>query len=414
MAARERVEITKQVVDAAGPAEADVWVWDGYLRGFGLRVRPNGRKFYYIQYRDQDGRTRRMSLGEHGSPWTAPKARERANRMLLAAKDGADPARERDERRSAPTVAEVCQRYLDEYAAARKKPRSIAEDRRIIDTKIVPNLGTRKLRSLTRRDVVELQTSLGASRVQTNRALALLSRICSLAERWELRPQGSNPCRGVPRAREGRRRRLLSADELARLGKALASKQKTFPEAVRLFRLLILTGCRLREIMTADWSDVDLAARVLHLRDSKTGARDVALNAPALAVLAAVPKTWRGGALIRGGRKGRAATALFNPYKAWERVCEAAGLEDLRLHDLRHAFASSGAAAGDGLPVIASLLGQAQLSTTERYSHLPTDPVRAASERIGERLWSALNAPVRKRKAAAAGSNVTPMRRRKG
>lgn len=403
------VKLTKKAVEAVEPVPGrEVFAWDSQVKGFGLRVYPTGRRVYLVQYRDRDGRTRRVVIGQHGSPWTADEAREDAKVKLLAAAKGQDPAHERDARRRAPTVAEAAARYLAEHAEIKKKPRSLAEDKRIIETKIVPHLGTLKLRSLTRRDVLDWQTKLGNGKVQTNRALAVLSKLCRLAETWELRPAGSNPCHGVPRARESKRARLLSAADLARLGNALTAHEKRYPSAVLLFRLLILTGCRLREVMTADWSAVDLPGKVLHLADSKTGPRDVSLNAPAAALLAAVPAADRKGPLIRG--EGRAA--LVNPYKAWAAVCTAAKLADLRIHDLRHAFASSGAAAGDGLPIIAALLGQAQLSTTERYSHTPADPVRAAGERIGERLWSALHAPVENEEKTEAASRVVAIRRR--
>ena len=402
------IKLTKRVVEAFEPdPDRDYFAWDSQVKGFGVRIRQSGRRTYVVQYRDQDGRTRRLVIGQHGSPWTADEAREDAKTKLLAAAKGQDPAHERDMRRNAPTVAEAARRHQADHAEVKKKPRSIAEDKRIIETKIIPHLGTLKLRSLTRRDVLDWQTKLGNGKVQTNRALAVLSKLCRLAETWELRPAGSNPCHGVPRAREAKRARLLSAADLARLGNALTTHEKTYPAAVLLFRLLILTGCRLREVMTANWSAIDLHSKVLHLADSKTGPRDVSLNAPAVALLAAVPEADRKGPLIPG--EGRAP--LVNPYKPWAAVCKAAKLEDLRIHDLRHAFASSGAAAGDGLPIIAALLGQAQLSTTERYSHTPADPVRAAGERIGERLWAALNAPVKEdEEKAEAESNVVPMR----
>jgi len=417
MAKEGPIKLTKTVVEALEPLPGkDVWQWDGFLQGFGVRVRPSGRRSYVIQYRDEDGRTRRVSLGAHGSPWTADLARKKAQQMLLAARTGGNPAAELDERRRNPTVAMVCQRYLDEYACVRKKPRSVAEDRRIIDRKIIPNIGALKIASLTRRDVLELQSRLGAIKVQTNRALAVLSKVCSQAEKWELRPSSSNPCRGVERAPEKKRNRQLTADEPACLGYGLSEHEKESPEAVRLFRLLIFTGCRLREIMEADWKDFNLATGVFHLPDSKSGARDVVLNEAAVAELTKVPEDKRKGPVIRGGRRGRRSSAMFNPYKAWSNVCKEGKLEDLRIHDLRHVFASTGVAAGDGLPIIASLLGQAQLSTTERYSHVPTDPVKQASERIGKQLAADLakvpeHEKKRREKEQAAASNVVSIRR---
>jgi integrase len=212
----------------------------------------------------------------------------------------------------------------------------------------------------------------------------------NLAERWGLRPDGSNPCRHVERYREAKRERFLSEAELGRLGAALAAGEQSGaeePAVVAALRLLVFTGCRMGEVLNLRWADVDLERRCLNLADSKTGARTVTLNAPALEVLAGLERRseW-----VIPGRDPR--QPLVNLAKPWGRIRDAAKLEGVRVHDLRHSFASVAAGSGHSLLIIGGLLGHRQPTTTKRYAHLSDDPLRAASEAVGERIAAALAA----------------------
>ncbi len=226
---------------------------------------------------------------------------------------------------------------------------------------------------------------------QANRSLAVLSKMMNLAEQWGLRPDGTNPTRHVRKYRETKRERYLSTEELSRLGGTLTEAQAAeteSPFALAAIALLVLTGARLTEILTLRWAEVDLDRQVLRLPDSKTGAKTIYLNDAATSLLRRMPRLSGNPYVIAGGKKG---AHLVNLQKAWRRIRAGADLNDVRIHDLRHSFASVAAGAGLSLPVIGKLLGHTQPVTTARYAHLAADPVRAASNLIGDEIVSAMN-----------------------
>ncbi len=385
-------KITKRTVDAARPAHRDYTIWDKSLPRFGLRVRTSGTKTYVVQYRTS-ARSRYVTLGRHG-PLTPDQARMQALQVLSDVEQGRDPALVRDASRAAPTIADLCSRYLQDHAQARKKPSSLRDDRRMIDQVILPSLGRRKLEDINALDLTRLHNSLRSTPYQANRVLALLSKMFNLAERWKLRPDGSNPARHVDRFKEEKRERYLSQEELTRLGDVLAEFQRSGAASAYVaaaIRLLIFTGCRRGEILSIQWQDLDFERRLLRIPDSKTGFKTIPLNAPVLAVLAQVERTessW----VLPGSKPGG---HLVNLSKPWIDIRARAGLTEVRLHDLRHTFASVGAAAGFSLPTIGKLLGHTQPATTHRYAHLADDPLRHASEAIAARIESAMDgAPV--------------------
>lgn len=383
-------KITKRLVEGITPAKSDVFAWDDELRGFGLRLKPSGLRSYIVQYRNAHGRSKRLTIGEHGR-LTAEEARKQARLILAEVETGADPAERREAARHAPTVEDLCARYLVEHADTRKKSRSAAEDRRMINLLILPVLRSRKVADVTRADIGRLHHSLRKTYYQANRVLALISKMMNLAEKWGYRPDGSNPCRHVEKYKEAKRERFLSAEELTRLGEVLAEAECTateFPSVITAIRLLVLTGCRLSEVLTLQWEFVDFANACLRLPDSKTGAKTVHLNAPALAVLARLERIEGSPWVIDGAKSG---THLVNLQKPWRRIRAKAGIPDVRLHDLRHSFASVAVGLGEGLPMIGKLLGHTQTQTTARYAHLAADPVKAATERVGAALVGMLS-----------------------
>ena len=235
-------------------------------------------------------------------------------------------------------------------------------------------------------DIGKLHFKHRATPYQANRLLALLSKMFN----WSGRRGDKNPCVGVERFPEHKRRRYLSSAELARLGAALTRAEQerlTSPYVIAAIRLLVFTGARLNEILTLRWEHVDLERGSLNLSDSKTGAKTIYLNGAAQRLLSALPRVEANPFVVPGERKGK---HLVNLEKPWRRIRELAQLPDVRLHDLRHSFASIGAGAGLGLPIIGALLGHAQASTTHRYAHLAADPLRQAADLIGERLSAAM------------------------
>ncbi|QCO06007.1 site-specific integrase [Azospirillum argentinense] len=383
-------KITKRSVDAAVPGEQEFFLWDEELKGFGLRIYPSGRKMYLAQFR-AGGRLRRVNIGPHGV--LAPDvARTEAMKHLSDVRRGSDPASERDRRKASPTMKEFGKRFLEDYVASHCKPTTRAEYNRSIELFINPKLGSHRIIDVSRAEVVELHQSLKATPYQANRTLGVLSVMFTVAHTWGVRTDGVNPCWKVKRYKEAKRERYLTPDELARLGKVLRESTSE-PEAVNCIHLLLLTGCRLSEIQTLKWDHVDLNAGVLRLPDSKTGAKLVTIGKAAVEVLKDIPKVTDNPYVITGRIEGQHLTDMQRP---WRRLRKRAKLEDVRIHDLRHSFASDALQLGEDLPMIGRLLGHTQVQTTARYAHLKTDPIKAAADKVADAIATALARPLRK------------------
>ncbi|MBT8005330.1 MAG: tyrosine-type recombinase/integrase [Rhodospirillales bacterium] len=383
-------KLTVRTIKSAKPGDRDIYIWDEKLSGFGLRVKPSGVKSFLIQYRNAHNVSKRLTVGRFGviSP---EQARTKAERLLADVSDGVDPSKDKQEARKAPTIGELAIRYMAEYATPRKKPSGAEQDQRNIRCHILPALRkNRKAADITRQDVMKMMNGLKDTPGAANRARAVLSKMMELAEVWDVRPANSNPCRHVKKYPETKRERFLNADEFCRLGETLAEAERQNvepPHAIAAFRLLIFTGCRRGEILSLRWSDVDWDHQCLRLTDSKTGPKVVHLNAPALELLQNIERKEGSPWVIPGRKLGEHLVDVKGP---WRRIREKAGLEGLRIHDLRHSFASIGAVGGVPLQMVGTLLGHTQASTTERYSHLAPDPLKAANEMIGERIAAAM------------------------
>lgn len=382
-------KLTKRFVDQIEPGETEATYWDEELHGFGLRVWPSGRKVYIATTRIK-GRLRKVTLGQHG-PITPEKARIKAHQIISEAKAGNDPVRKLDQARSSPTMKELGERFLKEHVAVRCKASTQGEYRRSVELFINPKLGTRKACDIERKDIAEFHHNLRDIPYQANRTLGVLSKMFNLAEVWGLRPDHSNPCLHVKKYPEQKRERFLSPEEYVALGKTLDAIDTDSSEsksAITAIRLLMLTGCRLGEIITLKWDYVDLKARELRLPDSKTGAKVVHFGETAVDVLKSIERVEGNPWVVTGRKDGARLTDLQHP---WRRIRTRAGLPELRIHDLRHSYASGALALGEGLPMIGKLLGHTQVQTTARYAHLASDPIKAAagkvSDTIGKAIW---------------------------
>jgi integrase len=384
-----RRKITKKVVDGILPTDHDTTCWDTSLAGFGVRCRPSGQKYYFLKTRFV-GRQRWITLGKHGAPWTPESARKEAKRLIGEGAIGRDPAAARDSMKAAPTVAELGERFLSEYVPTHCKNSTAYEYRRAVELFINPALGKHKLPELIRADVSQFHHALREKPYQANRALGVLSKMMNMAEVWGVRPDGTNPCRHVKRYKEKKKERYLNAEELERLGKVLQDVEEdgsVFPPAVAAIRLLIFTGARLSEILDLRWEDIDVPRRVLNLPDSKSGAKPVYLNDAAIELLHKIPRHEGNPHVIVGAKPG---ARLVNLQKPWHKIRTKAGLTDVRIHDLRHSFASMAVSSGMSLPMIGALLGHSQPATTARYAHLADDPLRAAAGAIGASIAGAM------------------------
>ncbi len=269
---------------------------------------------------------------------------------------------------------------------------------------ILPALGAKEVTSVGREEVAALHYGMRETPRAANRALMVLSKMFKLAEAWGLAPPGGNPCRHVLRYKEGRRERFLTEDECRRLGLALRELEAGGPlqaRAAAALRLIMLTGCRAGEVLTLRWSDVDRKAGELRLRDAKTGARMVPLPPPALEVLAGIKRVRRSPWVFPARKPDRHLSTLT---KYWHRVREQAEVEDVRIHDLRHSFASRALAVGLALPMIGRLLGHTDIGSTARYAHLSRDAEKIAVARVGGSIEADI---VRAESAARGGGQVS-------
>jgi len=384
-----KIKITKRSVEALKVTPKDYIAFDTDLPGFGVRVMPSGKRFFLLQYR-RHGRTRRVMIGQYGVV-TAELARREAT-IKLGGVRGAngDPAALRDAERQSTTMKELGERFLTQYVPTRCKPSTEAEYRRSVELFLDPFFAKQHVRSVTTADVAEMHGSLSHIPYQANRPLGVLSKMMNLAETWGIRDKHTNPCEDVERFPELKRERFLSPNELQRLGQALTAAEVHQTEtkyAVAAFRILLLTGCRLSEIQRLEWRHVDLQQKELRLPDSKTGAKTVHLGDTVVALLETLPRVAGNPYVIVGKNKKTHLTDLQHP---WRRIRETAGLTDVRIHDLRHTFASGGLLVGEGLAMIGKLLGHTQVQTTARYAHLASDPVKQAATKISDRLALAL------------------------
>ena len=360
--------------------EKETVFWDRELTGFGVRVYPTGTKVYVAQARGPKG-PRRVAVGRYGVVH-AEQARQRAAKIITRIKAGDEAALKPQKPAGGPTVADLARRYLDEYAAVRCKPKTQETARGAVHKHILPALGKHPLTEVERAQVVDMHQRLCGTPSAANIALRTLSLMYRLAGEWGLVPEGMNPCRSIAKYPERRRERFLTDKEFTRLGQTLdevGTRGGATAPAVAAIRLLMLTGCRKNEILKLRWEDVALDESELKLPDAKTGARVVPLSPQAVKLLAELPRTEGNPWVIHGKRPGTHMTELDD---AWQTVRARAGLSDVRLHDLRHSFASRALALGESLPMIGKLLGHAQVETTARYAHLSRESVREVAERI--------------------------------
>ena len=384
------LRISKRTVEGLSVEDRDAIFWDRELLGFGVRVYPSGAKVYVVQSRSR-GRSTRVTVGRHGV-LSAARARQRAAFLIARIKAGEEPlpGRSGSDREVEPavTVADLAQRYFEQHVAVRCKPSTQRSYRSAAARWILPSLGDLPVTAVEREHVAALHHRLRDTPYRANQVVHILNKMFALAEVWGLREEGSHPVRAIRKYKEHKRGRFLSEEEFRRLGRILGEIEAEAAEgggapirasAVAALRLLMLTGCRRNEILNLKWEDVDLQAGELRLRDSKTGTRAVPLPPAAGSVLAGLHRVPGNPWVITGAKPGG---RLSNLNDHWLRIRARAGLEDVRIHDLRHSFASRALALGESLSMIGRLLGHGQVHTTARYAHLARDAVKASASKV--------------------------------
>lgn len=433
-------KITKRVVDAAEARETRYIVFDNLIAGFGLRVMPSGAKSYVYEYRPGEGGRaqpkRRYTIGK-ATDLTADQARKEAERLRAVVATGGDPMGSKSDARKAETVEEVANLWLSSHVKAKRSDGTHEHYRDLLDRIIKPAVGKMKAKTLPHSKVAKLHDDWAHTPFQANRILSCVSAFYNWAGSASvgLVPKGYNPADDIEKFEEQGRERPLEPAELLRLADALrlaettgipwdiekptskhlakADKRVTVfsPHVVGAFRLLMFTGARLREILNLEWKQVDLARGIITLQKHKTarkiGVKVIVLNAPALEVLTGLERI--GKYVIASDSAG---TPEEKPRpdlkKPWASIKRHAQLEDLRINDLRHNFATFGVGGGMGLPIVGKLLGHTKASTTERYAHLQVDPLRRASETIGAELLRAM--AEKKDEPDPEPDNVVPIR----
>ena len=381
------MKLTKRIVDAQKPKDKPYFVWDSDLAGFGVKILPSGKKTYLVQYRmgGRSRRTRRMTIGAHGV-LTAEQARGQARLLLGQVAVGTDPASEKDKEKYTINVEQLLAQFFKEHVEVKLKKRTQENYEAVIRLNIPLSFKQMPIEKVTRQDVARLHFDLRDRPYAANKTLAVLSKFFNWCEKCGHRPDHTNPCRHVDKYREVAPQRFLSSEEQKRLGDALNHADReglASPYAIRALKLLSLTGARLREILDLKWEFVDFERGVIELPTSKTGAKTIYLNPMAIKLIQDSPKQKGNPYVICGLMAGK---PINNLQKPWRRIRKIAGLEDVRIHDLRHTFASVAVNGGMSLPMIGAFLGHSQPATTARYAHLAIDPLKKASERISEKI----------------------------
>ncbi|HEY8381587.1 MAG TPA: tyrosine-type recombinase/integrase [Microvirga sp.] len=397
-------KITKRLVDGIRPDQTGKIIRDDELKGFGVRLNADGSRTYLVEYRAGRGRgfpTRRVSIGRHGA-LTPEEARQSAKKLLAEVAQGEDPAGARTKRAKDPTVKDALLTALNQHWKPKRKASTAKAFEEMITRTLIPAFGSIRLAELTRAAIRAWHSKQTHRPRQANLDLAILRKALALAVSDDL--LSDNPARGIAPHPERARDRVPSDAELRAVWKAI--DEASIRDSARLlFKLLPLTGCRRGEWLSALWSDLDLDGAVLRLREenAKAGARIVPLPAPVVALLCSVK---RNGPWVVANDEGDGPLTASNVRDAWAGVLAVAKVKDLRLHDLRHAFATRGASLGASALILRDALGHKTLAMTGRYVSRQADPVRDLSERIARSMLITAGATI-----ADFGSDVGPIKR---
>ena len=376
--------LSKSVIDKLQTSTAETVYWDLSLPGFGIRVKPNGTKSYVVQYRTRTtGRSRRKTIGQHGPLMSFTQAKDIATGLLSDVLRGGDPVSEAQVIREAPVMRDLCQQYLAVHAIPKKRPKSVANDRSMLDRLILPKFATQKIRDVRHKDVQTFHNSLRATPYQANRTLSLLSKMFELSVKWGMR--FDNPAKGIEKFHEEKRYRWLSTDELTRLSVVLDNHPNR--KAANAIRLQLLTGARIGEVLNATWKDFDFDRGVWtkpshHTKQKRT--EHLPLSKAAVRLLSGIKSASGEASLVFPGRSPN--KPIVDLKKFWRSVLSDANIQDYRIHDNRHTHASQLVSSGMSLAIVGRLLGHTNPMTTQRYAHIADDPLREAAEIMAKKM----------------------------
>lgn len=405
-------KLTDAFIAALAPDGRDRIISDAAVSRFKVRVTPAGKKLFLAKVR-LNGTEKKITIGEHPSV-SAAEAREQALHLIADAKRGGDPIVERKKREQAAaagetTVAQLAEKWLADYVRPKLKPRTIADYERLLAQHIKPALGHLSVAHVSRDDVVQLHVAMKRTPRRANYTISTVHALMAFAEDCEFRPPQTNPARRIKRYRERLRERFLSEPEIGKAADGIATaehKGKIGPYGAAGLRLALFTGARSGEITAIKWEHIDWQRKLVRLPDSKANeARTIHLSEAALEVLKTLPRV--SPYVIAGAKPGE---PYRNLSRAWIVARSYAGLNDVRLHDLRHSFASLAVNRGVSLPMIGKLLGHKVAATTQRYSHLARDVVASINDDIGEAMQAAI---AKTQQPSVPGAKIVKLRRRR-
>ena len=375
------MKLTNKKIDQLIPDTKSYIVWDNEIRGFGVRVNLNSKKTFILKYRIGQGRSARVRkpvIGTYGV-MKVDEARKIARKWLLDASEGNDP---KEVDKTSILLKDFCNVYLQQHANIKKKLSSVIEDKRLMRLHIIPNFGNICLKEITRSMITKHHQSMYQTPHGANRFLSLMSKMMNLAERWEYRPLNSNPCRHIERYKEEGRQIYLSMEQIEKIGHVIKQMEQTESIFVlSAIKLLLFTGRRTGEILTLKWDYIDFENSKMNLPDTKTGAKSFFFSPTVKQILLNLPN--KEGFVFKSVLKDKRVTTVRH---IWKKICKLAKIENVRVHDLRHTYASLAVQNGYSLPIISKMLGHADIKTTQRYAHLHDDPVNQAVEKIDQQL----------------------------
>ena len=399
-----KIKLTKTAVDAAQPKTCDVELRDTLVPGFLCKVTPTGRKVFMVQYRTNSGVRRKPAIGQFGE-LTVEQARSLAQDWLAEVRRGGDPGLDKAEARKAPTVKELCGRFMDDHSKPHNKPSTQAGYQYQIDSFVIPAFGSKKVHEVTRNDITALMKRMEKSPTQANRVLSLVRKMFNLAELWGYRPDGSNPCRHVPKYPEKGSTRLITDDQMTKLFAYLEKAEAEgleHPIHLLAVRLQFEFAARMSEILLLQWDWLDLPNGRVVWPDSKTGDMSKPLSAEARRLLESAPHYGDSPYVCPAILDHKKPLSPHSYYQAWRRILDRAGVPKVGTHGIRHRSATDIANSGVPLKVGMALTAHKTVAMFMRYVHTEDDPVRQAAELVATRRQTITKARQRQPQEATA------------
>lgn len=388
-------KIIKRLLDTLELKEKPYDIWDSEVKGFIVTIFPTGRKTFSFRYYDTNKKNQRIKIGIFGNI-TCETAREIAKGLAGDLAKGIDPKKQKEsakaQEKSLISFSDFFEKFTKNHRLIHHKATTIKVGEYMIKSYILPFFGHKNLEQISAIDIMEFKELLKKVPGSYNKCFVLLHKAFELAELWGFCKKNSNPCHGIQKYPERKKERFLNNEELERLEEVLEEEEALQLKSLyvlRAIRMLIYTGCRMNEILTLKWKDVYLEERYIHLTDSKTGERFVPLNEPAKKTLEKVKKREGNPYVFCGGKQEN--SHVVNIEKAWQKIRKKANLDDVRIHDLRHSFASFALKKGLDLYQIAKLLGHRNIRTTTRYAHLAREDLIKASNIVGQTFTKSQN-----------------------